>query len=654
MAGNMLFPEQESLFYEDRFLESWVGPIVTNPTTALVELVANSWDAYSTNVEITWPNQETHVPFSISDNGHGMTKQEFEYIWRALSYDRVSKHGSTVQPPTGIEGPPRSVFGRNGKGRFATFCFSDEYELISIKNGQQIRYRVYRPKNRPLAIEQLAFIENGVEGHGTRIIGTGEIPKIEINEDNAREILGSRFLANPSFKVYLNKKLITFNDISSSSFKSEILNIKNIGKIKIIHIDSKKADKTTKQHGIAWWALNRAVGECKWHSSDYQRILDGRTSEAKRFTFIVQADVLSEKDAIKEDWSWFKDDNETWKIVRPIVQDRIREIIIENSLTERTTKRQNVIDRIGNEVNQLSPLSRERIQIFISEVVNSCPNFGEQEIFQLSTILTKLEKAKSKFGILELLHKQSIDEIDDLHEVLSKWTIGMAKIVLDEIQNRLKIINELKAKIEIKGIDEVHELQPVFEKGLWMFGAEFESIEYTSNRGMTLVIQSLFKDKKTKGSLNRPDFVIKKDTSIGFYTRPSYDSNFDENGVDHLVIIDLKTTNIPLGSKEKDQIWKYVKELASKGHINNTTRVDGFVLGNIIEPGEESIRTELNDRVKIAPMLYGTILTRAEKRLLKLYDKVKEAPFLKEQQDELKIYTDPIPLNPTRIISEAL
>ncbi|WP_251275249.1 hypothetical protein, partial [Enterobacter hormaechei] len=64
--------------------------------------------------------------------------------------------------------------------------------------------------------------------------------------------------------------------------------------------------------------------------------------------------------------------------------------------------------------------------------------------------------------------------------MLTEWTIGLAKIVLDEIQTRLRLIEELKRKLEEPGVDEVHELQPLFTKGLWMFGAEFESIEFTS------------------------------------------------------------------------------------------------------------------------------------------------------------------------------
>ncbi|MGV8691666.1 ATP-binding protein, partial [Pseudomonas aeruginosa] len=177
------------------------------------------------------------------------------------------------------------------------------------------------------------------------------------------------------------------------------------------------------------------------------------------------------------------------------------------------------------------------------------------------------------------------------------------------------------------GIDEVKELQPLVAKGLWMFGAKFESIHFTSNKGMTTVIRELFDGKADKASLNRPDFVIRGDGSTGFYSLPSYNEDHQEVGVGHLVIVDLKTTKLSLGSKEKEQIWKYVKELKKKGHIQPETRVDGFVLGDQIESGEGGTRTEDNARVKIQPLLYSIILNRAEQRLLKLYDRVKEAPF---------------------------
>lgn len=635
---------QESLLYENRFLEDWAGSIITDPTTAIVELVANSWDAYSTEVKIVWPDSKEGRQFSIKDDGLGMTLNEFRHIWRTMSYNRVVRYGTTINPPSDVQGLPRLVFGRNGKGRFASFCFSSEYIISSRKNGEKFTCRVYRTPENPLVIEELEFVDKDVQGHGTEIKGNGIIPRIMLAEDQVRESLGSRFLANPAFRVFLNGSQVSFNDIADSCLSVHEIDIPKIGKMKILHIDTLKADKTTKQHGIAWWVLNRAVGECKWRGSDFRRILDGRTSEAKRYIFIIQADFLNEANAVKADWSWFKEDNETWKKVHPIAQDKIKEIIQENSQAERESKFKSVIEKIAPSANTLPPLSKERVFTFVDEVVNNCPNFGEQEIFQLSTILTKLEKSKSRYGLLEILHNQDPNDLDRLHEVLTDWTIGMAKIVLDEIQNRLKLISELKAKIQIAGIDEVHELQPLFEKGLWMFGPQFESIEFTSNKGMTTIIREIFGDKKGKGTLKRPDFVILPDSSVGFYACSSYDEDYNEDGVEHVVVVDLKTTKLPLGSKEKEQVWKYVKELKVKGYIKKSTKVDGFVLGDQIEAGEGGIRTEDDNQVKIIPMLYDTILTRAEKRLLNLHSKVKDAPFLLEQQEHLNKFAEPWPV----------
>lgn len=44
--------ETQDLFFETRFLDSYAGSIMTEPATAIVELVANGWDAYATEVEI--------------------------------------------------------------------------------------------------------------------------------------------------------------------------------------------------------------------------------------------------------------------------------------------------------------------------------------------------------------------------------------------------------------------------------------------------------------------------------------------------------------------------------------------------------------------------------------------------------------------------
>ena len=67
-------------------------------------------------------------------------------------------------------------------------------------------------------------------------------------------------------------------------------------------------------------------------------------------------------------------------------------------------------------------------------------------------------------------------------------------------------------------MDEVGDLQPLFERSLWVFGPEFESLEFTSNRGMTEVIAKIFGGDE-QGSRQRPDFVMLPDGSVGLYSR---------------------------------------------------------------------------------------------------------------------------------------
>ena len=104
MSGIDNASEMQGTLFEERFLGRYAGAIMSDPTTALVELVANAWDAYATKVEIIWPIRET--PFSITDNGIGMTPAEFEVRWRTLDYDRAVHQGLVAFPPPGADSDP--------------------------------------------------------------------------------------------------------------------------------------------------------------------------------------------------------------------------------------------------------------------------------------------------------------------------------------------------------------------------------------------------------------------------------------------------------------------------------------------------------------------------------------------------------------------
>lgn len=620
---------EQSCLFGPNFLEKLVGKsILHDPKVAIVELVANAWDAGADEVKITWPTKENERQFAIEDNGSGLTESEFLDRWRTLAYDRTLSQGKTVL----VGSRRRTVFGKNGVGRFAGFCFGDSYFVASNKDGEHIEYEVeVGDGTAPFSLRKhnpLSFIRK----NGTKLF----VPNCDasrISEEDVRSEIGMRFLTDPSFTCSVNGVVVTFSHIPSENIATEKLELESGREIEIIIIDTNDADKTTKQHGIAWHVNGRLVGEADWKSYGFDEIIDGRSTEAKRHTFIINVDHLSETDSVKKDWTGFNPTPE-FEEARSKVYDFVRSHILGQTKQKRERTFNNVKKAHQDELNSLTPLRMERWEEFVKEIQSECNNLSEKDLLKLSGVLIKMEKSDTKYSLISKLHELDSAQIDSLHNILEDWSLDLAKEVLDELQVRLKLLDELRERVLEKKTREVQDLQPLFHQGLWIFGPEFETIEFTSNEGMTKVIQNLFKSDLT-GTRNRPDFAILPDGTVGSYCYHQYDDQGAEVGIDRLVIVELKKPDVPISTDEKAQCWRYVSELMKKGLIGRDTKVTCFVLGSEVDPFERDPRKENNDRCIIQPLDYQVVIARAKSRLLKLYDRVKGAPFL-----EGKLYSE--------------
>ena len=108
-------PIQASLFEEDYLLRE-LGQVAHVPQVALTELVANAWDAGASRVDLVLPN-EIGDALTGTDDGHGMTPEQFKRRWMTLGYDRLRHQGDKVEFPPGRIVRPRKAYGRNGVGR---------------------------------------------------------------------------------------------------------------------------------------------------------------------------------------------------------------------------------------------------------------------------------------------------------------------------------------------------------------------------------------------------------------------------------------------------------------------------------------------------------------------------------------------------------
>ena len=202
--------EKLPLIFEENFLEHHAGQIIQDPMFAIIELVANCWDAGSTKVEVSYPNSEGEILF-IKDDGIGMTTDEFKFRWNNLNYNRLRHQSREVEFPKGKSNRNRLAFGKNGVGRHAMFCFADEYTIETIKNGIYTKAKVVRSKGeRPFDI----FIEDikAKQGHGTFISGSVK-RNLVLREQNVIELIGSKFIADPEFIIVVNGAKVLLTDL---------------------------------------------------------------------------------------------------------------------------------------------------------------------------------------------------------------------------------------------------------------------------------------------------------------------------------------------------------------------------------------------------------------------------------------------------------
>lgn len=603
------------------FLEDYARRIMVDPKIALVELVANCWDAGANRIEIVWPEPAPNN-FEIIDDGTGMSYEEFCVRWLELSYNRRAVQGEDVVFPEGNRKSLRKAYGTNGKGRHSMFCFANEYIVETWKDGEANRFKVKRASgisNTPFTVEHEDAYPK--EGHGTRLVA--ELVRSHLEESVVCDLIGSKFIADPSFGIFINGNLVELTSLEHLFHRAHF-KVPHYGSIWVSCIDSHKTGRTSKQHGVAWWVNRRLVGESSWKGFDEEAYLDARTIEAKRYTFVAEADILAED--VMEDWSYFKD-TDRFHAVKGVVREVVFNWLRDLMKDVHKSKKIAAATKHKKELGELSKDSRYYIGQFVDEIQGRLTTLDDRVLAATMEVLSKLEKARSGYALLEQLAKLDPSDLDELNRILSSWSIQEARIVLDELGRRLKLIQSLENLVESPSADELHDIQPLFEQALWIFGPEYESLLFMSNRSLATVIAKLFKDEALKSvSRRRPDFVALPDSSIGVYTRDSYNYNGDVDGIAKVLILELKKGGFEVTVKELRQVQDYATEIRRSGKISTDTQVIGFVLGTTLaDDARDPIKVGELVHTTINARTYSTVLRQAHARTFNLLRKIEEA-----------------------------
>jgi hypothetical protein len=615
--------------YGESFLDHHAGRVIADPAIAIVELVANCSDAGADRVEIVWPKVKGEQ-LSVADNGTGMTHDEFTSRWRELNYDRQKVQGVDVVFPKGVRHRARVAFGRNGIGRHAMFCFASEYLVETRKEGRLERYLIRRRAgNSPFDIDHIK--SDQADTTGTTI--SCAVENVQLTPENVADLIGTQFVADPEFNISVNGQQVTLTDIEHLCDRYD-LPVGDLGVLPIRRFDGERAGRTSKHHGVAFWVNGRLCGVPSWDVFD-RPILDARRAAARRFTYVVEVDLLAA--FVKPDWTGFyatQEVNEVRQRVQDFITENLREVLHEI----RRERKREALGENRQMIRRLPPTSQETIAAFVDEVQIQCPTITERDLSNAVEVLAKLERARSGYDLLERLGALQPADLDKLDSILEDWTVSDIKRVLGELRYRLDLIAQLEKLVDARTTDELHDLQPIFERGLWIFGPEFESVSFVSNRSLATVVQEFFSKAALRTPRRRPDFVALPDTSIGVYSCDGYDEGHEVAGFSKVVIVELKKGGFEISGKEKNQAMDYARELRRSGKIGLDTPIVCHVLGSTVDPVSSDVTKE--GATSVHPRTYVVLLRAAHARTFNLLKDITSTTKWRATDEDLNAVLD--------------
>lgn len=609
----------QGTLFEKGYLLRTLGTIAHDSDIALTELVANSWDAGAANVYITLPDV-IDGELVVQDDGAGMTPEEFKFRWMKLGYDRHAHQGKSADFPPARADWKRQAYGRNGVGRHGLLCFADEYFVTTTKEGFTNWFHV------TTATEKEPFVvldekKREASGHGTQL--TTRVTRHLPDAAKLRQILASRFIHDPRFTIHVNGIAVSRTELAGNKAHESTIGLTSGVSVTITCYDTIRAASNTLRQGVAFWVSGRLVGEPSWNLGRYSPV-DGRTQFGKRYTFIVECDGMS--DEVAPDWTGFRRSVRIDEL-HSKVAEQVEKVYREISASRIEETKESVYRQNAQTLQDLSSGARHEVARVIERVAEQNPGMSAEVMDTFVTAMVSEKQSSSMESVLQKLILLSETDIEGLDRFLSEWDIKDALTVLDEVDNRLAVIEAIKRLSGDKNADELHSLHPLVAEARWVFGPEFDTPEYSSNQTIRNAVQKVFGEKCSpdvfENARKRSDLIVMGESTFAAVGLDVIDPDSQLTRTRDILLIELKRGGFAIGRTEMNQADGYIQDIYGSGHFTDGVRIYAFVVGHEVEP-KTAPQKKIGGYGTLRATTYGALVDTASRRLFGLKKRLSE------------------------------
>ncbi len=489
----------------------------------LSEVVANSWDADATRVEVTIKKRERIIV--ISDNGCGMDLDDINEKYLAVGYERRKDR------PTS-EKYGRKVMGRKGIGKLSLFSVADVIEVHTLKDApnsskqgfrivvKELERQVSENENSEYEPAELKEEEIEIQTPGTTIYLKDLKKRMNsLTESSLKRKLARRFSIigeKHDFRVFVNGEEVRPEDrdyydkveyawIYRYPQKSEEPSFREAEEIFPMESESdgsifgwigtvkNSGNLLDKEEGADdGFSLNRIVVLVRGkvaHENILEYFAEGGLY-TKYLIGEIHADFLDENDEpdiTTTNRQQIIEDDSRFISLRDFVRDQLKRIQREwtDLRNEKGTAEATSNPQIEEWYRELGPDKRRKADVLFGKI-NRVTDQDEEKHELFAQGVLAFERLKHKDNLDEL-DSISLDNLEVFLRIFSEIEDYSAVLYHSIISDRLRIIGKLREDVEANVLEKV--LQRYLFDNLWLLDPSWDKV--TSNAVMEKAFKKL-------------------------------------------------------------------------------------------------------------------------------------------------------------------
>ena len=605
---------------------------IKSSDSAIREAVANAIDANSKNVYLYIYKEHDkgslismeYFCLDIADDGEGIptTQQEFEDVF--CQYKVSTKKEKTN-------------YGRKGKGRYTYLTLTSSPDNIAIytkQNRKTYKINFECKDNENIKIYNEEFkqtINTKIKQKYTTLIQFKNISKEQFNIqendlenyiDDIKNELISFFadrIASKSIKVYINDNLLKINDylekpIITKDIKVEAEDLALDFKVDFYIWNEKVKLKSDRQKHILFFDDNNS--------------LKGIAPSGKNklaFSAFKQNHSIIVKSKYLNDINFIENSDDYSNILTDKIIKELRESIALHLEHILFAIYKDNIDKVSDEYIKFLKLSQNEIttKAYHAIMLPFIEKFGNKTLHNdIKSIIVKLvdtlikEAPESYINNIKTILKLSDNESEKLRYIEENYGIIRA---ISEKEKYIKRIDFLQTFSELvngkkrAAVKERSELHHVVDKNLWMFGEDFEDIDY-KHIASDVSLKTILEDEKFyQFDSERLAEIIKEHN---LKKVPDIYIPIEKNNIYY--IIELKKPNVSISSNIISEVFKkYVKtlkEINNKYNTQNKKKIYGIAISNKKNQDVYSMGNLENEGITIIPKTWDELILETKER----------------------------------------